>query len=156
MIYKKSVVVSEEEAFVKAMNYCAYQERCHQEVREKLYQLGQRGDSFERIIVKLIEEDFLNEERFAQSFVRGKFNLKNWGRKKIALELRKKGVSDYAIRKGLKEIEEDAYLEKIEKLAVNKLALLNDRIEVKKKKVGQYLMRKGYEPDLCWEVVSKL
>src|SRR6187549_2075381 len=84
--------------------YCAYQERCHQEVRTRLLEYGVRGNDLENVMIKLIEEDFLNEERFAIAFARGKFRMNDWGMKKIEMELKMRGVSAYCIRKALDQI----------------------------------------------------
>ena len=89
----------------KARKYCAFQERCHQELREKLYSWLLPEKSVEQIISELISEGFLNEERFAKAFSRGKFRIKRWGKNKITNELKRRNISEYSIRKGLKEIE---------------------------------------------------
>ena len=95
--------VSKEEALAKMQRYCAYQERCHEEVRSKLLNMGVYSDWREEIIVQLIEENFLNEERFARSFARGKFRIKQWGRNRIRQELKKRKISDYCVRKAMEE-----------------------------------------------------
>ena len=98
--------VSKEEALAKIQRYCAYQVRCHQEVRTRLLDMGVYADWLEEIIVQLIEENFLNEERFARSFARGKFRIKQWGRNRIRQELKKRNISAYCIRMAMEEIEE--------------------------------------------------
>ena len=85
------------EAKVKIAKFCAYQERCHQEVRDKLFSFGLLPNDVEEIIFELIQEDFINEERFTKAFVRGKFNYKKWGRIKITQELKRRKISDYCI-----------------------------------------------------------
>ena len=105
-----AVIYTVTEAFEKMKSFCAYQERSQQEVRQKLYGSAIRGEDAEFVIGELIREDFLNEERFARSFARGKFRMKQWGRIRIRMELKQKGVSDPCIRKGLAEIDEDEYL----------------------------------------------
>lgn len=104
-----------EEALAKLQRYCAYQERCHNEVRTKLLDIKCYGDTLEEVISALIQEDFLNEQRFAETFTSGRYRLKSWGRNKIRLELRKKCVSDYCIRKGLETIDEIEYMETLER-----------------------------------------
>jgi len=104
-----------EEALAKLQRFCAYQERCHNEVRTKLLEIKCYGDTLEEVITALIQEDFLNEQRFAESFTSGKYRLKSWGRNKIKLELKKKYVSAYCIRKGLASIDEEEYLETLER-----------------------------------------
>ena len=106
--------LSKEEALKKLQRYCAYQDRCHQEVRNKLINLGVYGQVMEEVIVELIQENFLNEERFAKSFARGKFRIKTWGRNRIRRELKLRAVSDYCIRKGMEEIPDDDYLEALD------------------------------------------
>ena len=104
------------EALAKIQRYCAYQERCHSEVRNKLLSLKIYGDDLEAIITELIQEDFLNEQRFAEAYVGGKFRIKKWGRLKIKSNLKIKKVSDYCIKKGLKIINEDDYTQTLKSL----------------------------------------
>ena len=104
-----------EEALAKLQRYCAYQERCHNEVRTKLLDIKCYGDTLEEVISALIQEDFLNEQRFAETFTSGKYRLKSWGRNKIKQALKKKYVSDYCIRKGLASIDEVEYMETLER-----------------------------------------
>ena len=104
-----------EEALSKLQRYCAYQERCHNQVRTKLIEIKCYGDTLEEVISALIQEDFLNEQRFAETFTSGKYRLKSWGRNKIHQELKKKYISDYCIRKGLASIDEIEYLETLER-----------------------------------------
>src|ERR1041384_7614127 len=113
MLKKK---LSLEQAYQKLKHYCAYQERCHSEVKEKLYQLGIRKKDHDEIIAALIEENYLNEERFAISFAGGKFRMKQWGRLKIKQALKQRQVSEYCIKKALKEIDEKTYRKTLEKL----------------------------------------
>lgn len=139
------------ESVLKTMqHYCAYQERCHSEVRYKLLELNVRGEALERIMAALIEEDFLNEERYARAYAGGKFRIKHWGRKKITQELKQKQVSDYCIRKGLTEIEEQEYLRAINRLIEKKSAELKTKEPdwIRKQKIYRYLLQKGYEPEL--------
>ncbi|RYY31064.1 MAG: RecX family transcriptional regulator [Chitinophagaceae bacterium] len=142
--------VTAEQAFQKLKHYCAYQERCHSEVKEKLYSLGLWQTQVEELISKLIEENYLNEERFAGQFAGGKFRMKHWGRVKITHELKKKGVSPYNIRKGLLAIDGDQYDEVFAKLAGDKLDTLRNEknIFIKKKKVQDFLLQRGFERDL--------
>lgn len=105
--------ISKEDALVKLQRYCAYQERCHQEVRNKLVGLKVYGDDLEDVISELISEGFLNEERYARAFVRGKSRIKRWGRIKIQAHLKSKQISDYCIRKGFEELDYDQNKENI-------------------------------------------
>lgn len=104
------------QAYTKAARYCAYQERTQQEVREKIYAYGLYSDEAEEVIARLIEDNFINEERFAQAFAGGKFRLKKWGRAKIEHALREKGISDYCVRKGLEQIDPEDYLHTLQEL----------------------------------------
>lgn len=104
-----------EEALAKLQHFCAYQERCHNEVRSKLININCFGDMLEDVIAALIQEDFLNEQRFAETFTSGKYRLKSWGRNKIRQALKKKYVSDYCIRKGLASIDEIEYMKTLER-----------------------------------------
>ncbi len=107
---KPKKYISQAEALQKLQRYCAYQDRCHSEVRSKLLDLGIYGDELEEIIAELITDNFLNEERFARSYARGKFNIKKWGRHRIKQELKRRQITDYCLRKAMEEIEETDYL----------------------------------------------
>lgn len=144
------------EIYLRASAFCAYQERTQQEVRERLYGEGVDKDVIEETIVKLIEDNFLNEERFAKAYAGGKFRMKKWGRLKIKNNLRLKGLSDYCIRKGLMEIEDDDYQNTILELIEKKKKDIKDRnILIKKNKLARYLIGKGYEPELVWENLNE-
>lgn len=144
-----------EQALQKIKHYCAYQERCHSEVKEKLYSYGLRKTEVEDIISKLIEEDYLNEERFAAQFAGGHFRLKKWGRLKIIHSLKQKQVSDYCIRKGLKEIDEVDYQQTLQALYAEKRKALKSETNhfVRKRKIQDYLLHKGYEPELIYALL---
>jgi len=145
-----------EEALEKLERYCAFQERCHQEVRSKLLKLGIYGDDLEAIIAQLISDDFLNEERFARTFARGRFRIKKWGRKRIEQELKRRAVPAYSIRKGMEEIEEDEYLRVLAEQAEKKAASLKESdAYIRKNKVARYLIGRGYEPQLVWEAIGE-
>ena len=146
-----------EQALQKLRQYCAYQERSHYEVEQKLWELGQPGKVHATLIAKLIEDDYLNEERFAIQFAGGKFRMKDWGRKKILYALREKKVSEYSIKKAMKEISEEDYLKTLESLAEKKYALLEGELPaLRKKKTMEYLITKGYEPDLVYGVLNRM
>ena len=149
---------SKEEAIKKLRRYCAYQERCHQEVRSKLLDLKIYGDDLEEVMMHLIEENFLNEMRFAQAYARGKFNMKHWGRIKISLGLKNKNITPYLIQKGLDEIDEDLYLNVLRSEAEKYIDKYKDRLDsyVLRKKTTNYLMRKGYEIPLIQQVLIRL
>ena len=138
-------------------HYSAYQERCHSEVRSKLLELGFRGNDLEEAISSLIADNFLNEERYAQLYCGGKFRINKWGRKKIIQELKKKKVSDYCIRKGLKEIKDQEYWETLQGLASKKMLEINAKeknVWIRKQKLQRYLMQKGYETDLINDILK--
>ena len=152
---KKSL--TKEQALQKLRQYCGYQERSHAEVQQKLWDLGVRRAEHDEIISTLIEEDYLNEERFAKAFVGGKFRMKDWGRKKIVYALKEKRVSEYNIKSAMKEIDEDAYKKTLSELAEKKYQLLkSEQYLVRKKKTIDYLLQKGFEPELVFAVVEGL
>lgn len=143
--------LTKEQALQKLKHYCGYQERCHSEVREKLFQLGVRRSDHDEIMATLIEENYLNEERFAIAFARGKFRMNQWGRVKIKAALKQKKISDYCISKALKQIDEKEYLQLLKKLAEKRYASLkNEQYLIRKKKTIDYLLQKGFE----WELVK--
>src|SRR5215204_7733202 len=114
------IPLTKELAFQKIKHYCSYQERCHKEVKKKLYGFGLQKNDVETLIAQLIEENYLNEVRFAQLFAGGKFRMKQWGRGKIRHEMKQKKITEYCIQKGLKEINEEDYLKTLSKLASTK------------------------------------
>ena len=142
MQYKKQLTV--EQALQKLKHYCAYQERCHSEVKEKLYSLGVWKKDHDGIISTLIEENYLNEERFAIAYAGGKWRVKHWGRVRIKYELKQKQISEYCIKKALKQIDEEEYLRVLNETATAKYASLkNDQYLVRKKKTMDYLVNRG-------------
>ena len=150
--------IGTEKAFQKAKYYCAYQERSHAEVKKKLYGFGLYKNEVEILLSQLIEENYLNEERFAIAFAGGKFRIKQWGKTKIKYELKMRQISDYNIKKALSQIEEEDYLKTLQKLAAEKLATLKTEknIFTKKSKLQNYLVGKGYEFNLIGEIVREL
>lgn len=152
-MYKKNL--TKEQALQKLKHYCAYQERCHSEVKEKLYELGVRRAEHDEITATLIEENYLNEERFAIAFAGGKFRMKQWGRVKIKYELKQKKVSEYCIKKAMKEIPEEDYINTLQKLAEERYASLKgEQYLIRKKKTMDYLLHKGFEPELVRRVME--
>jgi regulatory protein len=146
-----------EQALQKMQKYCAYQDRSHREVSEKLQEMGIWGDEAGKIIVALIEEKFLDEERFARSFVRGKFRIKQWGRLKIEMELKQKGISGYCLKAGLSEITDDVYRDTLKAVLEKKRTSLDTTdFYVQKVKLAQYAFSRGYESEIVWEVVNEL
>lgn len=149
--------VSKADALIKLQHYCAYQDRCHKEVKSKLIALGIYGEDLDDIIVDLIQDNFLNEERFAKSYARGKFRMKQWGRNKIKNELKFRQVSAYCIKKGLQEIEEEEYEETLSKILEKKVLTLKEKNPFsRKKKLLQFAIQKGYEYNLIWKAIENL
>lgn len=147
--------LTKEQAIMKLRQYCAYQERSHSEVQQKLWDLGVYRSEHDAIISSLIEDDYLNEERFAKAFVGGKFRMKDWGRKKIYYGLKEKGVSEYIIKRAMQEIDDEAYRKTLEELAEKKFtSLKGEQYLVRKKKTMDYLLQKGYEPALVTSIVN--
>lgn len=140
------------------LHYCKYQERCHSEVRNKLYELGLTTPEVERELATLIESGVLNEERFARAFARGRFRLKQWGREKIKQQLKLRKISDYCIKKAMTEIDGDDYLNTLNKLLSKKLLELRGTrsLLMKKAKLYRYLVQKGYERDLINDLLKEL
>lgn len=152
---EKIKVTDPEVALVKMQNWCAYQERCQQETRDKLYEFGLWPDAVENIISKLIEDNFINEERFAIQFARGKFNIKKWGRIKIRIELKQRKISDYCLKKALQQIDEEAYIQTLKKLIDLKRKSINEKNPIKLKyKILTYVAGKGYEKDLIMDILN--
>src|ERR1700744_2616372 len=152
---KKSKILDEKTALTKAEHYCAYQERSQQEVRDKLYEWGLHQNAVENLIVQLIGGNFLNEERFANAYTRGKFNQKGWGKNKIKQGLKFKKVSEALIKKALQSINGDDYLQMLLKVIEKKSALLSEKEPYKRKyKLQQYALSRGYENDLIADVLK--
>lgn len=148
-----------QQAFPKIRQYCVYQERSHAEVKQKLYDFGLRKTEVDDLISKLIEENFLNEERYALGFTGGRFRMKKWGRVKIKYELKQKQISDYNIRKALDSIEEADYLKTIKKLAETKWNSIKEPgidVYTRIAKTTAYLLQKGYESVYIKRVLGEL
>ena len=145
------------EATRRLEGYCAYQERCHKEVRQKLWDMGMIPEAQDQIITHLIQENYLNEERFAQSFARGKFTIKKWGRKRIVRELKFREISKYNIKTALKELDEGAYLDTLHALALKRVSQIREtNIQKRRKKLADYLLYRGWESHLVYEKVKEL
>lgn len=147
--------LTKEQALQKLRQYCAYQERSHFEVQQKLWDLGVRRADHDEIIASLIEDDYLNEERFAIQYAGGKFRMKGWGRRKILYGLKEKRVSDYSIKKAMKSLDEEAYEHTLKKLAEDKYASTRgEQYLVRKKKTQDFLLQRGFEPELISKVLT--
>lgn len=145
------------EAKVKIASYCAYQERCQKEVRDKLYKYGLSSYEVENLVTFMVLEGFLNEERFARAFTRGKFRLKRWGRIKIKNELKLRQLNDTCIKLGLQEIEEQEYWDTLLFLAEKKWLKIPEKDPyTRKMKLVQFLTYKGFETDLIYSAIEKI
>jgi regulatory protein len=138
---------------LRAQKFCDYQERYQQEVRDKLYLWGAKPDEVEQVLCQLVESDYINEERFARAFARGKFRIKHWGKNKIRQELKFRKISEYCIKQGFSEISDDEYS-----------GVLKQVIEKKSRetagahqhyKIATYAISRGFEPDLIWDILNK-
>lgn len=145
------------QALIKAQMSCAYQERCQQEMRDKLHEWGLHSNEVENIIADLISTNFLNEERFAKAFAGGKFRIKKWGKVKIKIELKKRKISDYCIRKGLAEIDDKEYINTLKDVISKKLKENSKgKIQVRNYKAAQYAQSRGFEGDLIWDIIKQV
>ncbi|MCX6294519.1 MAG: regulatory protein RecX [Bacteroidetes bacterium] len=145
------------QALTKAQLSCAYQERCQQEMRDKLYEWGLYSNDVENIIANLISDNYLNEERFAKAFAGGKFRIKKWGKVKIKIELKKRKLSDYCIKKGLQEIDDKEYTKTLKDIIAKKLKENSKgKQQIRNYKAAQYAMSRGYEGDLVWDTLKEL
>jgi len=152
---KTKIIFDEQTAYAKAEHYCAYQERSQQEVRDKLYEWGQHQNVVENIISTLITGNFLNEERFAKAYARGKFNQKGWGKLKIKQGLKFKRVPDVLIKKALLTIDGDAYIEKLNTILTKKAPLVKEKDAYKRRyKLQQYALSRGFENDIIADVLK--
>lgn len=155
MISRK--IFTKEQALQKIRHYAAYQERCHYEIKEKLYSFALRKTDVEEIVSILIAENYLNEERFAVQYATGKFRIKQWGRNKIKYELQLKKISPYCIKKAMTAINETDYLDTLKKLAEKKWKNLKaEQYVVRHAKTQTYLLNKGYDFQLVKAVIADL
>jgi regulatory protein len=154
---KKPISLTPEEGLQRARNLCVKQEKSHQSIRNKLFDWQIPANKIESIIAQLVSENFLNEERFAQAYVRGKFNQKRWGRRKILQGLKIHKISSYSVTKAIQSISSEEYTKTIRTLILKKEALLNEsNLFLKRKKIANYLLSKGYENDIIWDEIMFL
>ena len=152
---KTQKITDEKTALTKAERYCAYQDRAQQEVRDKLYEWGLWPEAVENIIVQLLGNNFLNEERFAKAYALGKFRQKGWGKIKIKQGLKFKKVSDVLIKKALQSIDGDDYLRMLENILHKKSRLLTEKDPFKRRyKLQQYALGRGFESDIVAELLK--
>lgn len=147
-----------EEATSRLESYCAYQERCHKEVHQKLREMRMIPEAIDLIILHLLKHNFLNESRFAQAYARGKFNHKKWGKQRIVRELKFRDISKYNIDLGLKEIEEEDYLQTFNELSEKRFLQLSSEsnLQKKRKKFADYLFYRGWETFLVYDKIREL
>lgn len=147
-----------EEAKRKLESYCAYQERCHKEVSQKLRDMRMIPEAVDVVIGHLIEHNFLNEERFAKAYARGKFRYKYWGKNRIRRELKARGISAYNLKTAFLEIEDEEYMEVFDTLSQKRFDQLSSEKNVyrKRKKLADYLLYRGWESDLIYSKVREL
>jgi regulatory protein len=155
MIQKKSFTV--EQIKHKIESYCVYQDRCHKEVERKMAEYNLIPEAKELILLSLMKDNFLNEERFSKSFARGKFRMKSWGKQRIIRELKLRDISAYNIKTALKEIEEEEYIKTIYRITENRNNVISEPNTYKrKKKLIDFLMRKGFENELIFKTVNEV
>ncbi|PKG53457.1 MULTISPECIES: regulatory protein RecX [Olleya] len=146
-----------EEATKKLEHYCAYQERCHKEVKQKLKDMNMIPEASDMIVVHLLEQNFLNEERFAKAYARGKFRIKKWGKYRITLELKRKEISKFNLNEALKEIDEEEYIDVFNDLAEKRNNSLKETDKYKRrKKLIDYLLYRGWETFLVYDKANEL
>lgn len=149
-------IVTVLQALEKAKHYCAAEEHCQFDVRRKLFAWGITEEKAEWIIGELICEGYINEERFARAFARGKFNIKSWGKQKIVTELKKRNISDYCIGQALSEIDEENHVERLCILGEKWLDKHKSETAIaKKQKLFRYLISKGYPMNEIWDFINK-
>jgi len=153
---KSKKILTQRQALLKAESFCAYQERCQQEMRDKLYEWGLHNNEVENIIASLITSGFLNEERFAKAYSGGKFRIKKWGRIKIKNELKARKISDYCIKQAMKEIDEDDYLKTLKSVITKKSKdIKGGKVHIRNYKIAQYALSRGFERDLIWSILKE-
>ncbi len=141
----------------KLEQYCIYQDRCHKEVAQKMREYNLIPEAKEMILLSLLQHNFLNEERYAKSFARGKFRIKHWGKQRIVRELKFRDISSYNIKTALKEIDEQEYLKTIYSITEKRNEAISEpNIYKRKRKLIDFLMRKGYENELIYKTVDEV
>ena len=155
MNFQKPLIIDFKVALEKAAKYCAYQERCHWEVEKKFREWNIDDEIQDEVISELIQQNFLNEERYAKAFVRGKVNIKRWGRYKIKMELQSRHISTYSINKAIQEIDEEKYILNLQELLQKKSQTVIAQNDFEKKmKLLKFLSSKGYETEIINEQIE--
>lgn len=156
-MFNKYKTFTVDEAISKMEHFCAYQERCHQEVRQKLVEMRMIPEAMDMIVGHLLQNNFLNEERFSKTFVRGKFRIKKWGKRRLIQELKKREISKFNINLAIREIEDGEYLEVFNTLIEKRWeSVMESNVYKKKKKVADYMLYRGWESSLVYEKLSDL
>ncbi|MEE2700203.1 MAG: regulatory protein RecX [Bacteroidota bacterium] len=154
---QKNSIYKISDAKRRIKNYCAAQDRCEWDVRKKLTEWGLMESTKDILMTELINEQYIDEERYARAFCRGRFKIKKWGKRKIAFELKKKNISAICIKKGMEEIDQDVYLLQLGVQAEKKNKLIKDKNHFKRKsRLAKHLIDKGYESDLVWEKIKEI
>ena len=151
--------MTREEARRRMRKYCSYRDRCHSEVRTKLLSLKVYGQKLEELMTELIEDGYLNEERFSQNFARGKFRMKGWGKNKIKQELKRRGINEYCIKKAIQEIEkENNYADMLKKQIIKYTNARTNKYpnHELRRRVYTHCIRKGYEPELVSSCINQI
>ncbi|MBT4413409.1 MAG: RecX family transcriptional regulator [Polaribacter sp.] len=157
MFKKEKKYFTVDEIKRKLEHYCAYQDRCHKEVEQKMWEFNLIPEAKELILLSLMKDDFLNEERFSKSYARGKFRIKNWGKQRTVRELKFRDISAYNIKTALKEIDETEYLKTLYSITENRNEVISEpNVYKRKKKLIDFLMRKGFENDLIFKTVNEI
>ena len=157
MFKKEKKYFTVDEIKRKLEHYCAYQDRCHKEVEQKMWEFNLIPEAKELILLSLMKDNFLNEERFSKSYARGKFRIKNWGKQRIVRELKFRDISAYNIKTALKEIDETEYLKTLYSITENRNEVISEpNVYKRKKKLIDFLMRKGFENDLIFKTVNEI
>ncbi|WP_203295370.1 regulatory protein RecX [Luteirhabdus pelagi] len=158
MNYHTHKTYTVDEAKARLEQYCAYRERCHKEVTQKLQQMRMIPEAIDQVLLHLLQHDFLNETRFAKAFARGKFKTKKWGKYRITRELKARDISAYNIKKALQEISEEAYRNTFEELVEKRLAQLQQEtnLQKKRKKLSDYLIYRGWELDWVYQRAASI
>lgn len=153
----KKQVISVEEIKRKLESFCVYQDRCHKEVEKKLSEYNLIQEAKDSILLHLLQENFLNEERFSKSFARGKFRIKKWGKQRITRELQMRDISTYNIKIALKEIDEEEYISTLYALVEKKNKLVSEtNLFKRRKKVADYLLYRGFESNLVYKAINTI
>lgn len=154
---KQKSQLTQTELTHRGEKYCAYQERSHQQVRNKLYQLGGNEEEVENIIVHLIHNNFLNEERFTEAYVRGKFRMKGWGKVKIRVGLKRHRIEPKMIQWALNQIDDQEYLTTLKELLARKNAKLKEKNIFKRKAaLVRHASQRGFESDLIYDLLREM